>query len=64
MTCFDDATMWHDYDDLYIYMYVLYDNLYEGFQLSFIGLHPRFYGDDYVATRSLWTNLWKGSIRA
>ena len=54
--------MWHDYDDLYIY--VLYDDLYEGFHLSFRGLHPGFYGDDYVATRLLWTDLWRGHIRA
>ena len=39
---FDDATTWHDYIDIY----VLYDDLYEGF-------HSEFYDDGYVATRPL-----------
>ena len=53
---------WHDYVDLYIY--VLYDDSYEGSYPSFMGFHPGFYDDNYVATRPLWTDLWKDRIWA
>ena len=45
-----------------IYIYVLYDDSYEGFYPGFISFHLGFYGDDYVATRSSWIDLWKGRI--
>ena len=56
----NDTTMWHDY--IYIYWVPLYDDLYiyEGFT----GFHTGFFGDDYVAMRPLWIDLWKGHIRA
>ena len=54
--------MWHDYAALYIN--VLYDDSYRGFYLGFTGFHPGFYSDDYVATRPLEIDLWRGCIRA
>ena len=48
----------------YIYLQVLYDNIYEGFYPCFTGFHSRFYDDDFVAMRPLWTNLWRGRIWA
>ena len=49
---------------LIIYIHVLYDDSHEDFYPGFTGFHPRFYGDDYIATRLLWTNLWRGLIWA
>ena len=37
---FDDATMWHDDDDIYVY--VLYDDSHKGFHLGFIDFHSCF----------------------
>ena len=54
--------MRYDYVDLYIYMYVLYDDSYKSFNPGYMGFHSRFYGDDYIATKPLWTDLWKGRI--
>ena len=45
-----------------IYIYVLYDNSYEGFHPGFTSFHPRFYSDGYVVIRPLWTDLWRGHI--
>ena len=60
---FDDATMWHDYIDIY---YKFYLTIYIRVStLIFFGFSPeRFYDDDYVATRPLWTDLWRGRIWA
>ena len=48
-----------------IYIYVLYDDSYEGFHLGFMmRFPPWFYGDsmDVVLRAPLWTNLHNGRI--
>ena len=59
---FDDATMWHDYIDIYYKFYVTNYIRVSTLVLRFSPV--RFYGDNYVATRLLWTDLWRGNIWA
>ena len=48
-----------------IYIYIcLHDNSYKGFYPNFTSFHSIFYDDDYIATRPLWTDLWRGRIWA
>ena len=49
---------------LYIYILSFIWWFILGFLLWFYGLYPIFYGDVYVATRSLWTDLWRSRIWA
>ena len=62
----------YDFDDavrgmmalIYIYIhYFIWWHIW-GFLPYFMGFHLRFYGDDYVAMRSLWMDLWRGRIWA
>ena len=48
---------------IYIYT-LLYMMTYMRVLPYYMGFHPRFYGDDYIATRPLWTDLWRGRIWA
>ena len=50
---FDDATMWHNYIDIY----VLFDESYKGFYLGSTSFHLGFYSGDYIAMRPLWKDL-------
>ena len=61
------------YEHIFIYMceHVFILNVYvmiyiylRGSYLSFMGPYSGFFGDDFVATRPLWTDLCRGLIWA
>ena len=65
-----DVTMWHQYICAFVfyyeYIYVtsyIYIYLW-GSYFGFTGLNSGFFGDDFVVTRPLWTDLWRCRIWA